>query len=92
MSQVIEIDGRSISGPKRDTVIVQGGCQSTVIAFDANNPGVWAFHCHMVTSDSRNLAEYIDTQSKMSIHSFTIFEKQSLHRAAGMYTTVEYID
>lgn len=45
--QVVEIDGQKIAGAVRDTVEVPPG--STVkIAFDANNPGVWAFHCHIL--------------------------------------------
>ncbi len=43
--QVVEIDGRRLSGAMRDTVLVPP--KSTVtIAFDADNPGKWAFHCH----------------------------------------------
>lgn len=45
--QVIEIDGEKINGALRDTVEVPPG--STIkIAFDANNPGLWAFHCHIL--------------------------------------------
>ncbi|WP_292533486.1 multicopper oxidase family protein [Methylocystis sp.] len=45
--QVVEIDGKRFSGPVRDTVLVTPG-RRVVIAFDANNPGWWAFHCHLV--------------------------------------------
>ena len=43
--RVIGINGRDIAGAMRDTVLVppQSG---VTIAFDANNPGNWAFHCH----------------------------------------------
>jgi len=43
--QVIAIDGRPIQGPVRDTVLVMlmGRVR---IAFDADNPGRWPFHCH----------------------------------------------
>lgn len=45
--QVTEIDGQPVSGALRDTVDVPPG--STIkIAFDANNPGIWAFHCHIL--------------------------------------------
>jgi FtsP/CotA-like multicopper oxidase with cupredoxin domain len=45
--QVVEIDGEKISGAVRDTVEVPPG--STIkIVFDADNPGVWAFHCHII--------------------------------------------
>jgi FtsP/CotA-like multicopper oxidase with cupredoxin domain len=30
----------------RDTVLVPPGRRVTVV-FDANNPGLWAFHCHL---------------------------------------------
>mmetsp|Transcript_5764 Transcript_5764/g.17661 ORF Transcript_5764/g.17661 Transcript_5764/m.17661 type:complete len:718 (+) Transcript_5764:182-2335(+) len=45
--QVISIDDVPVNGAMRDTVVVPGGCHSVVIAFDAVNPGVWMFHCHM---------------------------------------------
>merc|ERR1719273_2688948 len=44
--QVIAIDGDPISGPLRDVVLVPA-CSTMVVAFIADNPGVWAFHCHM---------------------------------------------
>lgn len=43
--QVIGIDGQSMRGAMRDTVIVMPRSQVR-IAFDADNPGRWAFHCH----------------------------------------------
>ncbi len=45
--QVVEIDGKRFSGAVRDTVLVTPG-RRVVIAFDANNPGWWALHCHLV--------------------------------------------
>jgi len=45
--QVVEIDGKRFSGAVRDTVLVTPG-RRVVIAFDANNPGFWAFHCHLL--------------------------------------------
>jgi FtsP/CotA-like multicopper oxidase with cupredoxin domain len=45
--QVIEIDGRKVNGAVRDTLIVPP--RSTIkVILDANNPGVWAFHCHIL--------------------------------------------
>ncbi len=44
--QVVEIDGKRISGAVRDSVLVTPGTR-VVIAFDADNPGWWAFHCHL---------------------------------------------
>ncbi|MEN9669477.1 MAG: hypothetical protein RLZZ386_1384 [Planctomycetota bacterium] len=44
--QVIEIDGKPISGAQRDTIEVPP--HSIIkIAFDADNPGIWPFHCHI---------------------------------------------
>jgi len=45
--QVTEIDGTKVQGALRDTVIVPPKSRIKVI-FDANNPGVWAFHCHIL--------------------------------------------
>jgi FtsP/CotA-like multicopper oxidase with cupredoxin domain len=45
--QVVEIDGKRFPGAVRDTVMVTPG-RRVVIAFDANNPGLWAFHCHLL--------------------------------------------
>lgn len=45
--EVTEIDGNAFQGAMRDTVLV--GPKSTVkIQFDANNPGVWPLHCHLL--------------------------------------------
>jgi FtsP/CotA-like multicopper oxidase with cupredoxin domain len=43
--QVIAIDGRQINGAVRDAVLVMP-MSRVRIAFDANNPGRWPFHCH----------------------------------------------
>lgn len=45
--QVTEIDGKTFEGAMRDTVLVMP--KSTVkIQFDADNPGVWPLHCHVL--------------------------------------------
>ena len=44
--QVVEIDGRRFSGAVRDTIHIPPG-KRVVVAFDADNPGHWAFHCHL---------------------------------------------
>jgi FtsP/CotA-like multicopper oxidase with cupredoxin domain len=46
-AQVVEIDGKRFPGAVRDTVLVPPG-RRVVFAFDANNPGLWAFHCHLL--------------------------------------------
>jgi FtsP/CotA-like multicopper oxidase with cupredoxin domain len=45
--QVVEIDGERFSGAVRDTVLVTPG-RRVVVAFDADNPGWWALHCHLL--------------------------------------------
>src|SRR5712664_2387639 len=43
--QVMALNGAPLAGAVRDTVLVPP-MGSVTIAFDANNPGRWAFHCH----------------------------------------------
>jgi FtsP/CotA-like multicopper oxidase with cupredoxin domain len=43
--QVAAIGDRPLQGALRDTVLVPAGGRVR-IAFDADNPGHWAFHCH----------------------------------------------
>jgi FtsP/CotA-like multicopper oxidase with cupredoxin domain len=45
--QVIDINGKSLHGALRDTVLVPPKTSVTV-AFDANNPGIWYLHCHIL--------------------------------------------
>ena len=45
--QVVEIDGKKLNGALRDTLIIPPKSATKVI-FDANNPGIWAFHCHIL--------------------------------------------
>lgn len=43
--QVVAVNGERYPGAIRDTVLVPP-MTSVVIAFDADNPGKWIFHCH----------------------------------------------
>jgi FtsP/CotA-like multicopper oxidase with cupredoxin domain len=43
--QVVGFNGKPVQGAVRDTVAVSP-MASVTIAFDAANPGIWAFHCH----------------------------------------------
>jgi FtsP/CotA-like multicopper oxidase with cupredoxin domain len=45
--QVVEIDGKRFPGAVRDTVLVPPKTR-VIVAFDANNPGLWAMHCHLL--------------------------------------------
>jgi FtsP/CotA-like multicopper oxidase with cupredoxin domain len=44
--QVIALNGKPVNGAVRDTVLVPPHMGSVTIAFDADNPGRWLFHCH----------------------------------------------
>ena len=43
--QVTAINGKRIDGALRDTVLIPSG-EAVSIQFEADNPGLWAFHCH----------------------------------------------
>jgi len=43
--QVVAINDRRFAGAVRDTVLVPA-MGSVAVAFDADNPGKWALHCH----------------------------------------------
>ncbi len=45
--QVVEIDGERFPGALRDTVLVPPKSR-VVVGFDAENPGWWALHCHLL--------------------------------------------
>ena len=45
--QVTGINGKTVNGAMRDTVLVLPN-SSLTIQFDANNPGVWPLHCHIL--------------------------------------------
>lgn len=60
--QILEINGEPLAGALRDTVLVPKGgtCR---IAFDANNPGVWAFHCHIAYHHVRGMFNVVAYRS-----------------------------
>jgi FtsP/CotA-like multicopper oxidase with cupredoxin domain len=45
--QVVAFNGQRFAGAVRDTVLVPPKSAVT-IGFDADNPGTWAFHCHLL--------------------------------------------
>ena len=58
---VIAIDGQALEGSRvhLDSVLV--GPQQTVdVAFAANNPGVWMFHCHVLLHADMGMTAAID--------------------------------
>jgi FtsP/CotA-like multicopper oxidase with cupredoxin domain len=44
--QVVNIDGASLQGAVRDTVLVPAHGGEVTVVFDADNPGEWMLHCH----------------------------------------------
>lgn len=44
--QVVALNGVSVQGAMRDTVIVPAHMGSVTVAFDADNAGEWVLHCH----------------------------------------------
>ena len=60
--QVIDINGQPISGAMRDTVLVTGK-SSVSIAFDANNPGLWYLHCHVLWHLAAGMATLLQYQA-----------------------------
>lgn len=56
--QVIEIGGKKLNGAVRDTVLVPPQ-SDIVVAFDANNPGIWAYHCHNLYHMAAGMFSYV---------------------------------
>ena len=52
--EIVEINGERLLGATRDTVMVPSG-ETCTIAFDANQPGIWAFHCHITYHDAHGM-------------------------------------
>ena len=44
--QVVAVNGKRFAGALRDTVLVPANMGMVTIAFDADNAGNWALHCH----------------------------------------------
>ncbi|WP_269931259.1 multicopper oxidase family protein [Aminobacter sp. HY435] len=44
--QVVAVNGKRFAGAMRDTVLVPAEMGMVTIAFDADNAGKWALHCH----------------------------------------------
>jgi FtsP/CotA-like multicopper oxidase with cupredoxin domain len=58
--QVVERDGMRIAGaPWRDTELVRRDVQ-VKIAFVADNPGKWLFHCHMLEHQAAGMLTWIE--------------------------------
>ncbi|RWA68039.1 multicopper oxidase domain-containing protein [Mesorhizobium sp.] len=57
--QVVAIDSRRFAGAVRDTVWLPPMREVTV-AFDAANPGTWAFHCHHLYHMATGMVTVVD--------------------------------
>jgi FtsP/CotA-like multicopper oxidase with cupredoxin domain len=60
--QVIEINGKPLNGALRDTVLVPPKTSVTV-AFDANNPGIWYAHCHILWHLAAGMATLVQYET-----------------------------
>jgi FtsP/CotA-like multicopper oxidase with cupredoxin domain len=60
--QVIDINGQPLSGALRDTILVPGS-SSVTVAFDANNPGLWYVHCHVLWHLAAGMATLVQYQA-----------------------------
>lgn len=60
--QVVAINGKRFAGAVRDTVLVPAR-GSVTIAFDADNPGKWALHCHHLYHMAGGMMTALEYQS-----------------------------
>jgi len=56
--QVIGINGMPVAGAVRDTVLLPP-MANVVLAFDADNPGRWPFHCHHLYHMATGMMAYV---------------------------------
>jgi FtsP/CotA-like multicopper oxidase with cupredoxin domain len=60
--QVIDINGKSLNGALRDTILVPPKT-SVTIAFDADNPGIWYLHCHILWHLAAGMATLVQYEA-----------------------------
>ncbi len=60
--QVVELNGRKLRGARRDTLALPPMASAT-IAFDAVNPGRWAFHCHHLYHMASGMMAFVDYEA-----------------------------
>jgi len=60
--QVIEINGKSLNGALRDTVLVPPKT-SVKVVFDADNPGTWYTHCHVLWHLAAGMAALVQYEA-----------------------------
>jgi FtsP/CotA-like multicopper oxidase with cupredoxin domain len=52
--QIVAIDGQPLAGAVRDVIWIPP-MRTVIVAFDASNPGEWAFHCHHLYHMTRGM-------------------------------------
>ena len=57
--QIAAIDGQPVSGAIRDVIWIPP-MRSVTVAFDAINPGKWAFHCHHLYHMARGMMTSVE--------------------------------
>ena len=60
--QVIDINGQPMKGAMRDTLLVTGK-SSISVTFDANNPGLWYVHCHVLWHLAAGMATLVQYEA-----------------------------
>jgi FtsP/CotA-like multicopper oxidase with cupredoxin domain len=60
--QVVAINEHGLNGALRDTVLVPGR-NSVTVEFDANNPGLWFVHCHVLWHLEAGMATLIQYEA-----------------------------
>jgi FtsP/CotA-like multicopper oxidase with cupredoxin domain len=60
--EVVAINDRRFSGALRDTVLVPGKTSVTV-EFDADNPGLWYVHCHVLWHLAAGMATLVEYEA-----------------------------
>jgi FtsP/CotA-like multicopper oxidase with cupredoxin domain len=59
--QVVAINDQRFSGAVRDSVLVPGN-HTVTVEFDANNPGLWYLHCHILWHLAAGMATLVRYQ------------------------------
>jgi len=60
--QVTGINGKPLNGALRDTILVPGKTSVTVV-FDADNPGTWYLHCHVLWHLAAGMATLVQYEA-----------------------------
>lgn len=61
--QVTNINGQAINGAVRDTILIPGGKNEVTVVFEANNPGLWYLHCHILWHLAAGMATLVQYQA-----------------------------